>query len=317
MKRLTFLLFLISVMAFSAESAVIIKIKGRKALIKLEGATAEKGDRFDALNLYGKPLGLLEIRKVKRDKAIAVLIKGKMEVNWILDPSDDSQSSFKEESPSDFKAPSSQASAKSQSTASLPLSPTLTETKHTFYDRQSHKALGLFIGPYLNWVRLSSSTSASGFSWKTSGTFDLIFNQYLSVRLNAGYQTLKVEGQDCDNITNCKLVLHYPGAGLLLRVSFLKNTLFQPWVGVGGQLFWPIVNKQYDLGLDEKSFNGFHGSLLGAIGVDIQLKTIYFPIQLEMGWINPVLISFNPVKEGSKEFKPLYVGLLLGIGFYM
>ncbi len=86
MKRAYILLFGVLVFAFFADSAVIVKVKDRKAFINLEGMKAHPGDRFEALNLYGRALGLLEIQKVKNNKAIAVLLKGQMNAQWILEP---------------------------------------------------------------------------------------------------------------------------------------------------------------------------------------------------------------------------------------
>ena len=284
---------------------MILKVKGRKALIDLEGASAELGDRFNALNLYGKPLGLLEIKKVKRGKAIAVLRKGKMKVNWILEPADDTPA----EAPpaaADYNPPPSFAAPARHTQPAKKYKP----------PRSSFNTVGFSLGPYLNWVRISSSTKISGWSWQAGGTLDFFFTNYLSARINLGYQTLQAAGTDCGNITRCNLSLHYPGAGILLRGVFLKNYLFRPWIGGGGALFWPIVDKDRDLSLDKKSFDGFHGALIGALGVDIHLKKIYLPIQLEVGWINPVLISFRSLKEGTREFKPIYAGFKFGVGFY-
>ncbi len=319
--RYLFLFFLL--WSAFADGAVIIKVKGRKALVDLEGVTAQVGDRFDALNLYGKSLGLLEIKKVKRGKAIAVLRKGKMGVNWILEPT--SEQNLSEPYPSDdpsFTASNVNDLSKNTNNSTPPESFSSVPSPVSSPVSSPQKSLsipfnvvGVELGPYYNWVRLSSSTTIAGMSWKAGGMLDFRIMDHMAARFTLGYQTLKVEGKDCSQIPRCKLVLHYPGVEFVLRGVFLKNT-FRPWIGGGGSLFWPIVDKKNDLGLDPKSFRGFHGALTISFGLDIYLKSIYFPIQIKMGWINPVLISFQPVKKGTKEFKPTYIGIQTGLGVY-
>ena len=68
------------------EAAVVLKTKGRKVLIHLEGIKTEKGSYFQVLNLYGEPRGLVQVQRVGKKKAIGVLKLGKIRKNWALEP---------------------------------------------------------------------------------------------------------------------------------------------------------------------------------------------------------------------------------------
>ena len=308
MKVVVIIFFLIfwSLYPFSmAHSAIILKIKGRKALVDLEGQTAEKGDKFDALNIYGKPLGVLQIRKIKKGKAIATLIKGKMGINWILEPSAPGSSSYFEEGDEyDPAGRGNESGATHFSTgSSFQKSP------------YSSNGVGLILGSQYNMIATAQNKSVVGWSLSEQLIVDFNIMGPLASRIMVGHQNLRAKGANC-GLSNCNLDIHYIGAGFLLRGVFLRHSMFQPWVGAGGFLLWPlIVNPKANLGLDKKSFSSFHGALTGALGVDIHLGGFYIPIQIDASWVNPVLISFKPLKQGAKEFKPLYVGAKAGISF--
>lgn len=290
-----------------AHSAIILKVKGRKALVDLEGVQAEKGDKFDALNLYGKPLGVLQIKKVKKGKAIAVLIKGKMGVNWILEPSaPDSSGSSSFAGNEEYNPPSrdnNNSSAKNFSTAS--------SFQQSAY---SSNGFGIILGPKYSIVTTAPSNSISGLSFIEQLLVDFSFVGPLGARIMLGHQELRATGSSC-GLSSCQLSIHYIGAGFLLRGIFLRHSMFQPWLGAGGRLLWPFVNQKADLGLDKKSFSSFHGAVTGSIGIDIHFGGIYIPIQIDVSWINPVLISLQSLKEGTRDFKPLYISAKLGVAF--
>jgi len=302
MKKLFFLTFFL-LFSSLAHSAVILKIKGRKALVDLEGVNAEKGDKFDALNLYGKALGLLEIKKVKKGKAIAVLLKGKMGISWILEPSSQDGGSFTTSTEEEYDPVDNTDSKASKS---------WTNTKAK---KSSTGGVGVLGGIHWNSITTKPGQSVSGFSYKGALFTDISMANHIGVRVIVGYHSLLATGSSC-GLSNCKLLIHYPGAGFFLRGIFLPNTTFEPWLGAGGFLLWPFVNQQADLGLDPKSFQSFHGALSGVAGVDIHFNNFYIPIQLDFNWINPVIISASALKEDSTEFKPFYIGAKIGIAMY-
>ncbi len=79
------LLFSIVVVPLWSHSAIIVKIKKNKSFVHLEGEEALPGDFYQALDLYGKPRGILRISKVRNGKAIAIITQGRADINWILE----------------------------------------------------------------------------------------------------------------------------------------------------------------------------------------------------------------------------------------
>ena len=81
------LVFAVFILFFpSSEAVIVLKIKNKQALIHLEGLKTKRGAYFEAINLYGKKQGIIQIKRVARTKAIGVLKYGRMAKRWSLEP---------------------------------------------------------------------------------------------------------------------------------------------------------------------------------------------------------------------------------------
>lgn len=80
-----FFSFLIILPSFSY-SALILRVKDKKALIHLQGVRTQKGAFFKVYNLNNKKTGLLKIDRVSQTKAIGTLKTGAMSRKWNLEP---------------------------------------------------------------------------------------------------------------------------------------------------------------------------------------------------------------------------------------
>ena len=82
------ILFVFAFICFvpSSPAAIVLKTKNKQALIHLEGLKTRKGAYFEAVNLYGKKQGIIQIKRVGNKKAIGVLKWGKMAKRWSLEP---------------------------------------------------------------------------------------------------------------------------------------------------------------------------------------------------------------------------------------
>ena len=280
---------------------MILKVKGKKALIDLEGESAQKNDKFSALNLYGKTQGILQIKKVKRGKAIAVLKKGKMGVNWILEPTADeavTQRRSIASTSTDFGEEEEDYDNEARQVRTKPF---------------ANSGLGLIGGYHLNMLTVKKGVNAYGHSFKAALMVDFTIANPLAARVFLGYQNLYIDGSGKCGRSNCKLIIHYPGAGFLLRAVFLKKNMAQPWVGLGGFLFWPLPITGADMGLDKKSFESFHGAVTGGFGLDIHFDDFYIPLQADISLINPV--SIYATKSTATSFTPIYIGAKIGLVF--
>ena len=278
-----------------AQSATILKVKGSKALVDLEGLEVIKGDKLIAIDLYGKTKGIVKVRQVKRNKALVVLVKGKIRKGWILEFSSSSKKEVKK-----YKSP-----RKGKRISS----PLLRNRS-----RPGSHAMGLLAGGNFNILDIRDQNRFSGLSWRGALFFDIAtFVRWMSIRTIVGYnQFLARDPQNQGQ----GLLIHYPGTQVLVKLAFLQKHQFRMWGGLGGALFYPFVDQQMDLNLDQRSFKGLHGTASVALGVDTQIGAVYLPVQVELNWINPVMwLSLNRTQQGKKEFKPLYLSLSIGIGF--
>ena len=78
--------FLIFLIPAGSEAVVVLKSKGKRILIGLEGLKTKKGAYFSAFDLYGKEKGLVRIKKAARTKAIGVVKYGSAAKHWSLEP---------------------------------------------------------------------------------------------------------------------------------------------------------------------------------------------------------------------------------------
>ena len=299
MQRLLALIFILS-FSSALEAAVILKVKGKKALVDLEGVEAELGDRFEAINLYGKAMGVLEIKKIKRGKAVAILVKGKMGASWILEPAAKGAVASFEETEGPTTSPPSDIGGGEE--VSTPEDRNIRASKRRF----SSSGIGVLGGMDYNWI----FKKAVGLSYRGSLIVDFPLAGIVASRLFVSYITFHAAGKGCSS-GNCQLFIHYPGVGGLIRGKFFRHSSFQPWIGFGGFLLYPIPHGQATLGLNKKSFDGFHGTVTAALGLDVYFAGFYIPVQLDMNMVNPFV--FSPSFTGSSHLKPLFMSFQIGI----
>ena len=79
--------FLISILLnLPCKATTILKVKGKQALVESEDLKFEAGSYFDVYNLKGKAVGLLEIKKAGRQKAIGIIKIGRGASGYSLEP---------------------------------------------------------------------------------------------------------------------------------------------------------------------------------------------------------------------------------------
>lgn len=82
--RVFFFFFFFSIFPLIGNAAIISKAKNNRYLIDLEGSQVKEGDHFEALDIYGKIRGIIRIVKVRKNKAIGIIVDGVAGPNWIL-----------------------------------------------------------------------------------------------------------------------------------------------------------------------------------------------------------------------------------------
>ncbi len=84
--KILFFIFVSTLFVANSEAVIVLKVKNKQALIHLEGVNTKRGAYFEAIDLYGKKKGILQIKRVGQKKAIGVLKWGKIAKRWSLEP---------------------------------------------------------------------------------------------------------------------------------------------------------------------------------------------------------------------------------------
>ena len=270
----TILLLFCSHEVFAAQ---ITKVKGTGALISLDGESAMVGQSFFSLNAEGKKVGLIKVIKVNGDKAIAKILKGKVEVGQSL------------QAAKGRKGRSSQASG---------------GVKRAWWGAMLGYALDSMSAQVLNTANVpvdNASLSGSGFS--VNGLFDYQVFSQIWFRGLLGVEMFNVTGPTtCANGTQtCTANIDYVSMDFVGRYLFSEGD-WRPWLGAGIAMMFPASKSATVL---ESSSIGSTSVLQLTGGLDILVTpNLYIPISIEYG----VLPSSSQVKANWVQGR---VGLAL------
>ena len=260
-------------------SAIVVKVRSNKCLVHLEGETAYVGDYYQALNLYGKPMGLLRLEKVKNGKAIGLIIEGFAEPNWILEKT-------------------------MQRTLPVTSDNQKTDTAHSSVKKNS---IGLFLGGHLNFVAKpvtgrgenkfrdfrSTTGSASLFT-----DFKFANNWIFNVQLGGEYmllreitQTRRTIGYDCPT-SPCQTRFLLWKLPLSVRYYIPMHPTFQLWLGGGlSVIYWGREIDQQHRVFSASHLSNWHNAGHLSLGADIFLKNIPFYIPIALTFHNHFIID--------------------------
>lgn len=229
-----------------------LTIKNDRVLVDLEGESVSVGDKLGARSSDGKARAILEIKQIREGKAVAAILKGKMQQEYTL---------------SKVGARSSGGSSTAGSGSSAP-----------------GKSWGVMGGYAMNSMssKISNTTiSVSGSSFSVNGIYQMPLpdlGQKVSARILGGYETFQATGSDSG--TDRTVDISYLGVQGLLRYTFYQQPKFSVWAG-GGLGFLFAIAKSSKNFLDESKIST-NQTLIGSIGVDYSLNSKnYIPVQFD------------------------------------
>lgn len=234
-------------------------VKNDRALLDLEGGDLKVGDKLGARSADGKPRALLEIRQVRDGKAVAAILKGRMEKDFTVTkytPRGGTSST-----------PTGRASAS-----------------------HGQKAWGLTAGYAMNSMNVkptgASSISLSGSSFNLSGFYQMTIDGNFSARILGGYETLQASGSSaaasCSGSSDCKVDISYLGLEGLVRYTYLRRASFDAWAGAGLGFLFAVSKSSNVLDTSKISTNQ---TIVGSLGLDYRLnRRNFIPIQLDYAY---------------------------------
>lgn len=273
--QLTRVLLFFAIFSAPAYAAEIIKIKGKSALIDLKGDPATPGDVFFALSNDGKKRGLIKISKVKGDKAIGKITKGRAEAGMSL------------ELKPGKAAPTATAAADSEESEAGEASADGANRKMYWgamfgFNRTSMKAQ---VNDFTDSTLVKGTTDMSGMSFSAKGLFDYEVFHKIWFRGMSGLEGLDVSGNSIcgsGNVQACNAQIWY------LTFDFIGRYVFQEqsakmrwWAGGGIEMLFPASKKA--TALNTKTITTTSVMAITG-GVDWQLSPKYYvPISIEYG----------------------------------
>ncbi len=275
--RIFIFAFLLTLIAPQLHAAEVVKVKGKSVLVELKGDPAVAGDNFYLISPDGKKRGIIKISKVKGDKAIGKLTKGKGAIGYTLE--------FKAQKGSTASA----GGGASPSGGSMPAASH--EDGSTEWVRSYWGLIGGVAVNTMN-VKITGAPptnadlgvvnmSGNGFSLK--GLFDYELFSNIWFRGTTGVEMFNAAGGNiCGTANNaaCNAKLTYLTFDFIGRYVFGHGN-YRPWVGGGLGLLFPAQKEA--TALDPQSISTTN-VLIVTGGLDWFIsKTMYIPISAEYG----------------------------------
>lgn len=172
MKKLKILFLIISFLFATAASAqTVLKVKGKAALIDTGETPLEVGSEYITVNDVGRKTGLIRIKQVRGNKAVADIEKGIVVVGETLTPRPPPKSRFQDEPAEDDADIRRQP--KTQSAAGLIVGYSMDSISFTAGSNQSPPAL-------------TQAIAMSGNSYKIKGFYDYPWTDTFTWRFTGG-----------------------------------------------------------------------------------------------------------------------------------
>ena len=267
------IVLLLSAPVFSP-AAIIVKIKGNRCFVDLEGAGGAVGDHFQALDLFGKTRGIIRLDKVKNGKAIATIVSGAAGRNWILEHT----TQTKLESPET-------AGSKTKNKAGILASGSRITVKKDIRETERYHGWGSGGLLFFDWsFHKRVSLHAAG------GVFYYIIGSQSSEGGLRSYGARNIEDLRMTGFPHLQLALkfHIPLAG--------QTNL---WVQAGMAFSqWNNINDQYYM--IAKSQFKFQPSGQIMLGMDINVPNTKYTI--------PVSVGYSKVQWGGQWFDEHVLG---------
>lgn len=270
----------------------ILQMKGKQALLEIPEFSVKEGDLVFAKDANGQRVGQLRIKKVKKNRAIADLVKGRAEAQQEIEVrSQKAKNSRVRQKPPVAESsegleqnPGEGFESEKSSSSEAPMS-------------RSGKAFGALLGYSLNSLQVRSSINVNGTptaedldlqgsSITLKGFYDLPLNPAINLRFLGGLEPFEVKGSPsagrevlCGGTKDCSIkftYLSFEGQGQLNLLNE-KNRLY----GSLGYSFLFAISNSGNVAAFDSSVKTNH-VITGSLGFDLRMKRgSFMPFNLD------------------------------------
>lgn len=243
-------------------AAHVEKLKGKKALIVLDGMPVSKGDMVETIDpMTRKKTAFLKITTVKDNKAIAQVVRGRAKINQEVHP---------------------KSGGKNEATSEMPTSRKKSNRSNS---NNSTFAVGGLLGVGFDTMKINIGTPAesitqTGMGLSLMGAADMWLNNWFSFRAMVGAEQFNVKGNSTLGTTpcaSCDTKITYFTGMAWGRIHLLETVWF------GGALGLQLPLSKSTNALEESSITTTAMYAVGG-GADIALgSNMYLPVQVEYG----------------------------------
>ena len=261
-----FILFIVMALPLWSYSAIVVKIKNNKAFVHLEGEEAVPGDLYKALDLYGKPQGILRIGKVRNGKAIATIVEGRAGINWILEKT-------------------VQSSLGGSGSSNV-----------------SSNMVGVLGGGYLYvGSKEKGQTIIRGFAGDTSVFVERFFTPHFSTRILLGMsysqlnQSCRSNSRNCVDEDSTLSKLSAPNVALTFFLNTNIANHVKAFFGLGANFsVWHNLNHNTEI-IKLSNFGKIQSAAHLSLGLNLQMKSPQIHI--------PISLTYTRTQFGSKFYQ--------------
>lgn len=247
-----------------AFAAKVLTVKGQRVLLDSEGESFGTGDRLGIRNTDGKAIGLVVVEKVKGNRVVGRIQRGRAVVGASAAQLGES-SGKSSASRSNRKSPS--LSGRISSTSSYGILGGMTMTT------QDLKTTSLSNS------NVNVNVKAEGTSFNLLGFYQTSLSESFGLRLAAGMETIDIKGSV--NNENFVANIKYLGINSIMKYNFYATPNFEVWAG-GGLSFLINMSESQNV---YKSSPKMMNSILFSLGTDIRIgNKSYLPLQFDYGY---------------------------------
>lgn len=265
------------------QAASVAKVKGKKVLINLDGTSLQKGDSFYGVDKGGSKKAILKVTAIKKNQAIAQVIKGKAEAGQTLVAYKGAATVAQDAAlPEVVKSPFSQ--------------------KGVLVSYLINKMSAKFT---INSVEKTTDMSGNGFG--VLGYYDHKMNPALQLRGAAGIEQFQVaesrQTMDCDKgkSTTCNAIINYLSMYGLAKYN-VANGPTKFWLGGGGGYLFAI--SKASTVLDSSQITGNY-VINASAGLDVNMTR---------GQYLPIIFEYS-IFPSSSTVSASYIALRVGWGW--